>query len=140
MIQLHSATLESFFKKNKIDIDVLSKDKTHFFTLEDYNSNVINITVERNIILFGKYQFISGLIEPVLEFCMYRQGALLVPVALNTPLFEVRSAIYSDKLKIMSPRRHSEILNTLETYLIEFNNFEFKITDNAILESNTNIM
>lgn len=140
MIQLHSATLENFLKKNLINIDVLSKDKTHFFTLEDYNSNVINITIERNIILFGKYQFKNGLIEAILEFCMYRQGTLLIPIALNTPLYEIQSAIYSNKLKIVSPKRHSEILNTLETYLIKFNNFEFKIIDNAVLESNTNLM
>lgn len=140
MIQLHSETLENFLKKNLINIDVLSKDKTHFFTLEDYNSNVINITIERNIILFGKYQFKNGLIDPLLEFCMFRHGSLLVPVAMNTPLYEVQSAIYSNKLKIVSPRLHSEILNTLETYLIKFNNFEFKITDNAVLESNTNLM
>lgn len=134
MIKLYSEALCNFLKKINMDMEKLSLEKTYFFTLEDYNSNVINITIERNIILFGKYQFRNNEIYPIIEFCLYRQGVMLVPISLTTGRKDISSAVYSEtKLKITSPERHSELIDLLSKHLEKYKNFDFIMTEQCIL-------
>lgn len=141
MIKLNSEAATDFFKKNHIDLEKLSLEKKYFFTLEDYNSNTINISIERNIILIGKYQFLHNEIYPIIEFCLYRQGTMLVPVSLTTGRKDISSAVYNEsKLRIISPERHTQLIDLLSKHLEKYKNFDFIMTEQCISEPTTNIM
>ena len=140
-VRIYSEAATDFFKKNHIDLEKLSLEKKYFFTLEDYNSNTINISIERNIILIGKYQFLNNLIYPIIEFCLFRQGTMLVPVSLTTGRKTINSSVYSDtNVKITSPERHTELIDLLSKHLEKYKNFDFIVTEQCISDPTTNIM
>lgn len=134
MISLGSFALAEFLIKNNVDYRFLNDDISCFFTLEDQMSNVVNISVERNIIVIGKYQFLGGDISPIIEFTLHRQGYLLVPVSLYIKKKSIHSAfVENGRIRIASNKKHVELLFLLSKHLDKYKNSKFKMTDKVVL-------
>lgn len=141
MIQLGSLALATFLNKNNINYQGLSTEKIYFFTLEDQIKNVVNINSECNIIVIGKYQFLNNEITPIIEFTLYRHGSLLIPLSLYTNKKELTSAaIKNNRVKIISTKRHSELIFLLSKHLDKYQNSEFVMTENIVQQQTTNLM
>ena len=141
MIQLGSLALATFLNKNNINYQGLSTEKIYFFTLEDQFGNVLNINSECNIIVIGKYQFWNNEIAPIIEFTLYKHGSLLIPLSLYANKKELTSAIIKEnRVKIISTKRHAELIFLLSKHLDKYQKSEFVMTENIVQQQTTNLM
>ena len=141
MIQLGSLALATFLNKNNINYQGLNVKKIYFFTLEDRLRNVVNINSECNIIVIGKYQFLNNEITPIIEFTLFKHGSLLIPLSLYANKKELTSAIIKDNhVKIVSTKRHAELIFLLSKHLDKYQKSEFVMTENIVQQQTTNLM
>lgn len=141
MIEISSLALATFLNKNNINYQGLNVEKIYFFTLEDRLRNVVNINSECNIIVIGKYQFLNNEIAPIIKFTLFKHGSLLIPLSLYANKKELTSAIIKDNhVKIVSTKRHAELIFLLSKHLDKYQKSEFFMTENIVQQHTTNIM
>lgn len=141
MIQLGSLALATFLNRNGINYQEHDIKNIYFFTLEDQFKNVVNINSECNIIVIGKYQFLKNEITPIIEFNLYRQGSLLIPLSMYANKKELTSAITkNNRIKVISTKRHNDIIFLLSKHLDKYQNSKFFMTESIVQQQTTNLM